>query len=567
MSINTFEIPLINSFRFFQQSRLTGTLTNSLIDLAGFELKYNNRPFDKDFFIQNLHEWQDNISFVQKYQRTDNPPIYFKFGATISDYSLNILDQNGSVIKSVPYVDFTSISVGGQTAFAYHIPVYELDDGLYYLQLKFNNPGEDIYFISEPFEIKEKHEGTVLLEYRNSYSTHNVLFEELPSKWRFQMRVNAALTEMTPATDAETYDAQQKDQILLSATPYRDWKFVLGGNGVLSCEWEADKVNRALSCDDFKIEGINYTLIGDSTLEPSRIRNTALQSWETTLRTRYNEDSVEMLYHQGFNHHFGILPETERLYVSNFTNTVSSLIIEKEFIGVTAFCNYMTNLINDTYGLNGFLTLNSVRDLIYVCSDDVDQAWFATKSPAINGLCTSWVSLELEADLGVTVGINNTTLSAVIWGDGTVTNYSATANKTHTYTFVGNVKLYCYFFTTEVSLDLSTGNSSAYAIDGNIGENLVSLKCEGESLKTVGNKLFSYNKAGNLNVLSFQDNKLNSAEVSKLIIMTQDGVINDRVDNSGVLTLDLQTPSAPPTGGSLQGVLSNLRDNWTVNTD
>lgn len=571
---NTFEIPLINSLRFFRQTDLTGLLTNSTIDLGGFNLNYNSRPFDSDFFDRNLKEWQDKVTYVQKWQKGDTVPIYWRHSSgDIADYTINILDCDGIIHDTIPYTYFTALSVGGVVAAYYEYPMYDLEEGIYYAQIKYDNPGEDVYMISEPFHVKDLHEGTILGQFRNSYNSQNVLWEEFT--FSFPLRVTGAITEMTPKTDVETYEDQPKNQTLLSGTPYREWQFVMGGNGALVPEWIADKMTRGMSTDDFKLDGHNYTLPDSGGLEPARIANYPLQSWAATLRDTFNEDSVEMDYFQAFDYVFAKIPQTERLYLQGFTkySSLSPPVIigtdtfNKEFTSINALCSFMTNWFRKFHTLDGFVTVNSAGYLIFKKESSNDHNWFNSNNPVLTGLLPYWFMVDIDTAGGTTAGFSNTDYISVIWGDGTQTNYDNTVAITHTYASGGVVNCYVYY-DTEVEFSIFSGNSSITRLKGQMGDSLTDFSLENESLRIIHNNLFSqYNSV--LYNISFQDNELPESQINNLIVMLENARINNKViDTGGAILLDLQTPSAPPSEAlSFLGVLNTLKQYWTVTTD
>jgi hypothetical protein len=402
----------------------------------------------------------------------------------------------------------------------------------------------------------------MLAEYRNSFNEHNVLFEEVDFK--FQLRFTAAITEMSPKTDIEVYEDQPKNQTLLSATPYREWRLVVGGNGFLVPEWIADKITRALSCDEFELDGHGYTL-QENGLDASRIDKYPLQSWSVVLRDTINNDSVELGFYEGFDYHFGKIPDVQRLYLRGFTKTVGSDIFNRDFNSVESLCSFMTAWFRRFHLLKGFVTLNSDRDLVFRTKDYDDYDWFLTNSPTLVGLLPYWVSLEIDATPATTLGFSNSDYIAVIWGDGSANAYTNTPAITHLYSITKRIKAYAYH-DTETTISISSGNSKIVSLDGEIGTLVEIFDLDNESLKVLGNSLLSQNNTA-LNSFSLQGNNMNTSTIDSAILMFQDAIINGRIPNGGTLTLDGQTPPSPPSEGSMSNVLAQLKTNYTVITD
>ena len=566
---NTFEFPLVQPLRFFQQTDLTGTLTTSDIDLSGFNPNYNTRPFDEDFFARNLQSWQDKVTYCQPFQKGDIVPIYFVYGNTLSDYEINILDENGDIYLTIPYTSFTALSVGGVAAAYYELPMYDLAEGFYFAQVSYNQPGEDIYFISEPFNVKDYHEGTMLLEYRNSYNDQNVLFEEFD--FTFYLRVHAAITEMNPKVSAETYEDQPLNQTLLSAKPYREWKIVIGGNGNLVTEWFIDKANRAFSCDSLEIDGHAYTITSDGGFEATRAENHPLSEWSTTLRDSVNADSVEIEYYSSFDYHLGQAPLGDRFFLWAVTTNTASYVQDKEFTSLNSLIAWITRYFNAEFGLSGYAVINSEDEIIYKPNGIADYNWLidANNRPALNTILENWISVDIDTSGLPLLDFQTAGLAqknAAVWGDGTQdSNISTpTTSASNTYADIGIVRAY-YYFNDQLDLLPSTNNGSILRLGGQIINNLTELSCENESIKFVENGLFLLG-TGTLINFSLDGNKLPTNEVNKMIVMLQDSINRATIASSGTALLQ-QSPTAPPSSGSLAYVLAILRTNWTVTTD
>lgn len=564
---NTFEIPLVNSLRFFQQTDLTGILTRADIDLGGFK-PYNNRPFDEDFFLRNLKDWQDSVDYIQPYQLEDIVPIYIGYGNAIADYTLYILDHYGKIYKTIPHTSFTTVTTGGITAFYYRLAMNDLGSGVYFAQVKYNNPGEDIYYISEPFNVQKYHEETVLLEYQNSYNDQNVLFEQ--SGITFRLRVHGAITEVTPKAKVETYEDQPLNQTLLSGVPYREYKLVIGGNGKQIPDYMADKINRALCCDSFKVEGHSYTVMDKGSLEPSRTKNYPLSEWSITLRDSSNIDSLEIDYGATFDYVlFDNFVHGERFWIYGLvptagSPTLSTLIFNREFFSGKAACTYMTDWIKRFWDFDGYCTINSANQLIFRPANQAESAEIIANAVQGQGFLPNWLSVTFDTATLPTLDYPYTLPNAVNWGDGTTKGFASTVSS-KTYANIGNVTAY-YYFISHTDIQPSTDTLVIEELGGEIFRDLEEFYIDGEKLRVLRNDMF-LNHDGSLNFFDLHNNELNVESVNKSIIMILDGVLTGRVASSGTLKLDGQTPSTPPSSGSMETVTTLLKQKWTTITD
>jgi len=567
---NTFELPLAQPLRFFRQTDLTGALTTTDINLGGFNSNYNSRPFDADFFLRNLKDWQDNVIYVQPFQKGDKVAIYNRHDSSFSltGYELYILDCKGDIVKTIPYNDtgVSNYTLGSVTCFKYDLKMWDLEEGIYYAQIKYANGTLKEYMISEPFEVKDTHEDTVLLTYTNSYNALNVLFDY--ASVTFQMRVHGSMIEMTPKAKVETYEDQPLNQTLLSGRPYREWQFILGGNGKPIPDYMADKVTRALCCDTLKIDDTLYTISEDGGLEASRSKNYPLTEWSIVLREKNNPDSVELSDDQGNDYSFGEMPASDRFYLQSITVAASPVSLEQQFTSQNSFLSFLQDWLITTYSLDLSIILTSDNEILALPNDATTDTWFSTNSPSLTGLLTNWIGLDIDTasaptlDFQTGIAENN----AVIWGDGTQDNMASTTTTFNLYSADG-IKTCYYYFKDQLDLQISTDTGDGIiTLDGQVITTLTDLTLDNDALKFINNRLFLQGD-GSLNNLGLDGNKLPTVEVDKVIVMLLDAVKNGKVASSGGVVIDSQNPSAPPTSGSMAVITTELKTYWTVTTD
>lgn len=569
---NIIEIPFISPLKFFQQSDLTKGLNTSNTQLGAFNPLYNNRPFDKDFFLRNLKSWEDKVTYAQPFQIGDTLLIYFVTPRPIAEFELNLLDTYGNV----KYNTSTFTTAGGLNGYYHKIGLWDFDEGIYYAQIKYTPPSPptlpDIYFISEPFHVKREYENTILLEYENSYNTHNVNFSS--GDINFQYRIHGLVSDLNPKGKLEVYEDQPLNQTLLNGVPFREWRLMIGGNGSKVPPYVADLINRASCCDTFKIDGINYTRDGESDLEATRDKNYPLMEWAMPLRETINNDSLELDEYEATYYALGTAPISDRFYVDRLErrestppySIVGTDYFRQEFTSVKALCAFIEQWFKTFHSVEVKVVVTDERQIVMIPVNGTAVTFLNSNIPTLAGILYNYISIKVDTSSAPTVEFTagGTPNNYANWGDGTTKSYNTTtANKV--YTNVGEVTAY-YYWDSATTLNPNGSSVCISELGGMIIDNLTQLNLASQKLKYVDNSLFLY-YSGALNLVELEDNVLNSSEINKLIIMIYELLQSGRCASSGTLTMDIQTPSAPPTNNSLLAILAKLKASWTVNTD
>src|SRR5690606_16542362 len=85
----------------------------------------------------------------------------------------------------------------------------DVPEGVYYrtFEVTFDNANlEKAFFITEPIHIKQKHEGTVLQQYSNSWNKDNVMFEQ--NSQLLEMRVHGEVMDYQALVDRYVFETQ-----------------------------------------------------------------------------------------------------------------------------------------------------------------------------------------------------------------------------------------------------------------------------------------------------------------------------------------------------------------------
>jgi len=233
---------------------------------------YNTWPFDRGFFRQQIKTfYQQPADYVQKFNRGDN--IFIYFDSLGPRYSLFILDAKGNKVATLEenaiYNNAISGNVdsyfGGQyhTYYkAFNFSGLDLADGYYYVLIQTiyaddDNPDDNTYFVSECFCIRDKWEQTMFLEYANSQG-----IESYDIYWMESLPIPLGLRcEMVLDIDIAMHDTLFENMFYqmekLQSVPYRVADLVIGGASGVPI-WMLDKINRAIACDTFTLDGVQW---------------------------------------------------------------------------------------------------------------------------------------------------------------------------------------------------------------------------------------------------------------------------------------------------------------------
>lgn len=215
-----------------------------------------NNSFDGDFAINQIGTWQmQNVCYNQKFQSSDTLCLQL-----ISDLPLNdliIYSKDGNIVDSVPWSVSTITLIDFPTFSIYEIRynLNTLPDGIYILQ-------QD-NFESEPIEVKQNQENTILIKYKHSDNDKDVIFD---TGIEFQFRVEAWIGDYQPKNDRQVYLDQQQAPTQLNSVAYRQFRLYIGFKwGVPN--WVLDKVNILTQCDTVKYNDVEYTPIDGAEFE------------------------------------------------------------------------------------------------------------------------------------------------------------------------------------------------------------------------------------------------------------------------------------------------------------
>lgn len=193
---------------------------------------YHSSQFDQDWYINKLQDWQMKTDYAQKWQFSDL--ITCQFSVT-SDTILNaaIYDCHGKFVVAVPQESITSFA--GNLIYGYPTNTYQfafsfnslaLNTGRYYLVLSITADEVVNLYISEPQEVKNNHEGTILINSNNSQNRYQQFFSINPKG--FNLRVEGSCVIDSWSYSDTTFEAQGNETEISYSGNKRRYNLTVG---------------------------------------------------------------------------------------------------------------------------------------------------------------------------------------------------------------------------------------------------------------------------------------------------------------------------------------------------
>jgi hypothetical protein len=552
MAANIFEFPVINPLRpVWQALRMPSDAAS--VRYKTYNPAYNYKQDGDDFLYNSLKSWEDRVGFCQPFQQSDTVRLqWFGSDATDTNYTAELLKADGTVytLKTISVVE-QSGTWAGQTLYSLTMSCWDIPEGKYFVRLRYNH-GSSVfsYIVFEPIHIKQVHPNTIRLNYKNSYNDQSVVyFTELPLgatttyfEFEYQLRVNAAITEILPSSKFTVYEDQPLNAELVSGVRYREYTLQFGITGRGITEWLADKLEGVFLCDILSADGHSYTRMEGSKLE--REGSTPLSKYSIKLRDRYNLDT------NNYNLNIislGTLPTTDIFWVEAMTINSAAKNIRKRFNGKRNFIDYL-NCEQVPIAAKGYFSENNKGELIFVANDDV------------NTLSGTWVlSIVLpyafkfrlngagDFEFEIEETTTGTSYYAVDYGDGTVTNRDSytTQAVSKTYTSTGEKELCIFVDRCKDIYDTAT-TINIVGIGGNLPPTIETYTITSSALgiRKMDNNMFTHLGGADLEMTLDLQN-LNTDSVDEIIRHAYES--RNQFGGSSEIDISGNTPAARPT--------------------
>lgn len=231
------QIPDLNPLRFIDNSSL-------------------NNGFDGNYSVNQLNWYQVENCYFQPWLQSDILKLQIIADEVPAD--LEFKDQYGNTIDTAAWAPATLI-----------IPAYP-DLTIYELEYSFSNLPIGRYeaifgdFGSEPFEVLEDDDRTILLKYKNSRNDYDTVFD---TGIEFNFRIHGAIDNYSPQNEREVFYDQKKNVTQLSSIAWRRFTFTMGIREAGLPRWIIDRYNIISQCDQISYDNVYYQIAEDANIE------------------------------------------------------------------------------------------------------------------------------------------------------------------------------------------------------------------------------------------------------------------------------------------------------------
>lgn len=269
---NELYIPRLNPVHFYSRP-------------ADFNPVFHTRHLDDYPFDERILPWQEKVGYPQKWQTTD--AVFIQVESTFSPLQLDILDCKGVVVNSlVADQIIPNKYIPGAYVYEWSLSLAAFTAGIYYYRIT-NGDLDALNEMSGPQFVKDKHDYTVYIQYRNSRFLGDVVFE---TGIRFNVRLEGSFGPLDPGVRMTAYEDQKLNPTVLSARPFRKWPLVIGGSLGVPDEI-ADLVNLIWCCDEVAVDNKLFARVPESELNFSEEEDYPLRAVTIELQEGLNRAS------------------------------------------------------------------------------------------------------------------------------------------------------------------------------------------------------------------------------------------------------------------------------------
>lgn len=481
MSVRKYKISPLNPYRIVRV-------------LSEQNPRYNTKQFDWAWFseLNAVNEWEQQIGYEQLVQNNDR--FSLQIWANSDAYTMNmyLYKCDGTLINTTTIPANLSITIDIQEdGNNYYVYNYvnnsfwdSIPEGKYYFYFDMNLATSHDFFISEPIAVKQKHEGSVLVEYSNSYNRDYIIFEQ--TRQKFEIRLIGSVQNMQALINRVSFIDNAENVTALKSTAFRGWTFWAGGNSKGIADYLLDKLNYIFALNGTKIDGKSYVAADGASWVKSENINYPLYIGSIELREKeikaaYStiEGDLALLSYSG---EFPFVAMKVNIGISNVYDFVyqnPTLIVD-----ASALSTFIDTLNNEAtiQGLDGvfYADANTVFYTLGI-GEVYDQSDSSTLNRFMSFSNVSGASgVDLNFDLALAsriTGVGNSLFAFAFLNTNTIlasgnVSTGVTFNYTHSYTVPTSGSYTYYLFHDETMEYVSISGDYLSAVGANCPQNL-----------------------------------------------------------------------------------------------
>ncbi len=527
----------------------------------GSNPSFNQVNQDDVFYYNAIRYYEVKVGYVQPYQQSDTIFIQFlSSDTTTANFSARLLDINGSVVTKTVTITQQSGTYNGLKLYTTNVKLYDVAEGIYFLQLVNNGGGtQNLYLISEPFDVKQTHRNTIRIDYRNSFNDQSMIWysaTETP-----QIRVKGAITEVMPEAKFNVYEDQPLNLEMVSGIAYRSFTLNISYGSIGIPEWLVDKLNRIFLCDTLKVDGKAFTREESSKFEGKEIATFPLREYTLKLRERYNYDTYNVPLRSMI---VGDMPMTSQFWIEAITLHGVATNVRLGFSGYKNFLDYLNSTLLLSFG---YWAMDNKNQIIFIYYEGQVSGGSVQLSAAnVLPYCFK-ISVLGAGDLDVDITSGGAgKFYAIVYGTATTTvnktslPHPTTLNVSETFA----VATTCYIYTSDCTVLEDASTTIPFEIGGDLPINFVYMGwgINTDILKGLTNNIFNF--VSSLEYFDATNQNIPTKNINEIIMWLYDARL--RLDALCEIYLNGQTPSASPPSDilALKGYVSSLITTFTT---
>lgn len=554
--------------KFYKQSDIFGPITPAVTNLNTFNPNVNNRHIDEDFYLRNVSEYMEKTPYFQPWQITEDIILQFEgiketFSPSINPFTINLLDTNGKVVKSLKPTNGASLSAT-ERLYSATMQMYDVPEGVYMVQIYMQGYFAilDTALISEPIEIKVKFKDTLRVNYYHTSNDYGIYYE---TGLIFSRRIFGQIKEMMPISTFKVYENDPMNLTLLNGVRSREWTLQIGTNKHGLTNAELDKLEVVFLHDKLFIDGIAYTRTEGSKLEKEPIKGTELSIAKITLREANNDTNVTVTDLQQIV--LGNAPTSRMFYLDAILlPAASDITVRLYFDGMDRFLAYLNSLYAQIVSVDNeektFFSVNTSNKIVLNTNNaSIAAVW---DGASFNKFFQGWFKFDIEIDAYHQIQIDVFDSGVTVYdyaffpndgGANIIGGYATSDTIVYYYPTDGNYTSY-FFIEHAEDLDLGSSEPVIKKIDCQITPNALTFSAYGSAMKEINADICA-NCNGLVNSVYIGLSKLTTPNIDELVIRNYEYIQQGKV---GALTLNVagQVPTAKPTGSGAFSLFKQL---------
>lgn len=241
-------------------------------------IPYNTKYRDDWQYPDTIGEFYERKDYLQPWESSDIPP--FQILSNYAPHQLELYSCDGRQVDTfVLAYKASSIEVIGQKVYEAFVALNTYDEGVYQFKMKCGSPVLETY-VTNWFELKTKHESTILFEVKHDENDYDMVFETgIVTK----LRVYGEIREFQPGADRTVFIDQPRNIVQLSGKSFSTEKLIIGDSFGVP-DYMIEKINNLFLCSEVLIDAKQWVGNEGARFEAKREELYPMSGWAFEIR-------------------------------------------------------------------------------------------------------------------------------------------------------------------------------------------------------------------------------------------------------------------------------------------